>query len=478
MKKTIRSLLCGLGAALLLLTGLPASALAAEKTPSFSSLFPGYADGAKDPKASEAVLAGMGTVIGQSKTVNGVTLTLDGAIWNKDKVLLSFAIEGANIPKDVPSDIHLNRDVMQVTLAERQRETYVRSKMEETEKLLSETRTPSTKEEMDTQVKEALGRGEPILFHLPTLVRSGGKDRLLVSVSLLPYVEKPELTVYMENLVLFRNAEGKYLSRSADGYEPLILAAGPFDFTFTVEKHQKPLVYTGAVDISVQGIPVQVQKITVTAFGAKAECETLQKLDLQNDYVNETKKLDPVRLNGVWTKDGQPLKGTMDGRMGGSIFTPDPRLGKAWVDTGNSHPYAIDPASVTAVDIGGVRVDLSKLTLQENPPLQEMMIAPTYSAEEPKEPTAEEKAAAEQAAAQAKAEREKKLEEAKKIAYQDLKTASKELQAKILEARKLIINSTSWVADGFDAFVTDKDGKKTPVPHFSDLFPGWEMPKN
>ncbi|MCI8910835.1 MAG: hypothetical protein HFG09_09200, partial [Oscillibacter sp.] len=51
MKKTIRSLLCGLGAALLLLTGLPASALAAEKTPSFSSLFPGYADGAKDPKA-------------------------------------------------------------------------------------------------------------------------------------------------------------------------------------------------------------------------------------------------------------------------------------------------------------------------------------------------------------------------------------------------------------------------------------------
>ena len=40
------------------------------------------------------------------------------------------------------------------------------------------------------------------------------------------------------------------------------------------------------------------------------------------------------------------------------------------------------------------------------------------------------------------------------------------------------LNSTSWVADGFDAFVTDKDGKKTPVPHFSDLFPGWEMPKN
>ena len=169
--RPIRSLLCGLGAALLLLTCLPASALAAEK--SFTSMFPGYADGARDPKAAEAVLAGMGTLIGQKQTVNGVTLTLEGALWNKDKMLLSFAIEGANIPKDVPSDIHLNRDVMQVTLAERQREAYVRSKMEETEKLLAETRTPSTKEEMDTQVKEALDRGEPILFHLPTLVRSG-----------------------------------------------------------------------------------------------------------------------------------------------------------------------------------------------------------------------------------------------------------------------------------------------------------------
>ena len=129
--RSIRSLLCGIGAALLLLTCLPSSALAAEK--SFTSMFPGYADGAKDPKAAEAVLAGMGTLIGQSQTVNGVTLTLEGAIWNKDKMLLSFAIDGADIPKDVPSDIYLNRDVMQVTLAESQRETYVRSETVELE---------------------------------------------------------------------------------------------------------------------------------------------------------------------------------------------------------------------------------------------------------------------------------------------------------------------------------------------------------
>lgn len=471
MKKSIQSLLCGLGAALLLLTCLPASALAAEK--SFASMFPGYADGAKDPKAVEAVLSSMGTLIGQKQTVNGVTLTLEGAIWNKDKMLLSFAIDGADIPKDVPSDIYLNRDVMQVTLAEQQREAYVRSEMEETDKLLAETRTPSTKEEMDAQVKDALGRGEPELFHLPTLVRSGGKDCLLVSVSLLPYVEKPELTVHMESLVLYKDADGKYWPRSYDVYEPITLVSGPFDFTFTAEKHAKPLVYTGAVDITVEGIPVQVRKVTVTAFGAQVEWETLQKLDLQNDYINETKKLDPVRLSGVWTKDGQPLKGTVEGRMGGDIFTPDARLGKAWVTTGNTHPYAIDPASVTAVDLGGVRVDLNKLTLQENPPLQKILIAPDpYGTEEKKE---EPMTPAQ--IAQAEAEREKKLEEARKIAYQDLKTASKEMQAKILEARKLIINSTSWAADGYTAFTIDENGKKTQLPHFSDLFPGWEMPK-
>ena len=214
--RSIRSLLCGIGAALLLLTCLPSSALAAEK--SFTSMFPGYADGAKDPKAAEAVLAGMGTLIGQSQTVNGVTLTLEGAIWNKDKMLLSFAIDGADIPKDVPSDIYLNRDVMQVTLAESQRETYVRSETVELERPLSESRAPRTQAELDASVQDQLKRGEPRLFHLPTLVRSGGKDRLLLSVSVLPYVEKPELTVHIENLVLFKNAEGKYGSHKTENH--------------------------------------------------------------------------------------------------------------------------------------------------------------------------------------------------------------------------------------------------------------------
>nr|WP_325185786.1 hypothetical protein [uncultured Oscillibacter sp.] len=68
------------------------------------------------------------------------------------------------------------------------------------------------------------------------------------------------------------------------------------------------------------------------------------------------------------------------------------------------------------------------------------------------------------------------LEEARKIAYQDLEGASEEMRAKILEARKLIINNTSWAADGYDAVMIDENGNRVPIPHFSDLFPGWDMP--
>ncbi len=85
--------------------------------------------------------------------------------------------------------------------------------------------------------------------------------------------------------------------------------------------------------------------------------------------------------------------------------------------------------------------------------------------------------AADPAPSSYEAELEKRLEEAKKIAYQDLDSASEEMKAKILEARKLIINNTSWVADGYSGSRSDADGNFVSVPHFSELFPGWDLPK-
>jgi hypothetical protein len=65
---------------------------------------------------------------------------------------------------------------------------------------------------------------------------------------------------------------------------------------------------------------------------------------------------------------------------------------------------------------------------------------------------------------------------AEEIAYMDVATASPAMKADVLEARKVIIYNETWIADGYHATVTAPDGTKTEVPHFSDLFPGWDLP--
>lgn len=50
------------------------------------------------------------------------------------------------------------------------------------------------------------------------------------------------------------------------------------------------------------------------------------------------------------------------------------------------------------------------------------------------------------------------------------------MRTRILKARELIINNTAWVADGYDANMIDESGNRIPMPHFSELFPGWDLP--
>lgn len=68
-------------------------------------------------------------------------------------------------------------------------------------------------------------------------------------------------------------------------------------------------------------------------------------------------------------------------------------------------------------------------------------------------------------------------EEAQDFAYLDPENASPEMREKILSARNAIIFSTDWVADGFEMRVEDRDGNVIQrLPHFSELFPGWDLP--
>ena len=455
MKKRIVSLLLATVTMLALCT----SALAYSEPAQFSDWL---LSAAGNPQGAKEVLASVGTVLGQSQTVNGVTLTLEGAVWNGKLLQLSFDIQGASIPKDIPSGTTLNGESSQITLPEDQRRVYLSEHEEAVEKILTEAGVldkPSTQAERDVKVQSQLSRGEPRLMHRFQLIRGGGKETLMMTVSGLDYVEKPELTVHLENLAIYQKGD-IYWTKPDDGFKRVFTLSGPYDFTFTLTKRLQPRLCKGPMDVTVNGIPIEIEEITVTAFGAKVGYEAKRE-----DTTG--KQLEPIRLTGVWTKDGKFVKAAGGGENRTFDALKDVTTAQGLVS--NSHPGLLDPAGVTAVSLGDIRVDLNKLTALEKEPA----ILVSGKATDAKPKTAE-SGQAEKAGTEVSAERE--LDEAKKIACRDLKTASKEEQAKILEARKLIINSTSWVADGFNANTIDADGNRVPLPHFSELFPGWEMP--
>lgn len=70
------------------------------------------------------------------------------------------------------------------------------------------------------------------------------------------------------------------------------------------------------------------------------------------------------------------------------------------------------------------------------------------------------------------------VEEAEEYAYLDLDSASEEMKEKILEARKVIIFHSRWVADGYSGCIRDVETGETieTLPTFSELFPGWALP--
>lgn len=64
------------------------------------------------------------------------------------------------------------------------------------------------------------------------------------------------------------------------------------------------------------------------------------------------------------------------------------------------------------------------------------------------------------------------------IAHLDIDTADEETKEAILSARNEIIYSREWVADGYSMEVVDSEGNvKRTIPKFSELFPGWDLPK-
>ncbi|NBJ90877.1 hypothetical protein [Acutalibacter sp. 1XD8-36] len=59
----------------------------------------------------------------------------------------------------------------------------------------------------------------------------------------------------------------------------------------------------------------------------------------------------------------------------------------------------------------------------------------------------------------------------------DVTEAQKSIENKILEARREIIYSNNWIADGYEGYIGDRrTGTREKLPTFSTLFPDWDIP--
>lgn len=384
--KTWKRLASGLFA-LLLLASLAGSALAAENTAiqesakpagQFSQWFPRLEQDPAAPEAVETVLAKMGTSVKQSKTVDGVTATLNGAVWDGDILRLSLAVKAPNIPQEVTEKTNLYTEECSLTLPEKDWKDYVRKDEEaHSEELLSE-------ELLEQCVQTRLEEGQISYwrFHgVPSFpLVSREKDTLLFEawMSFENHLKQPEITLHLENIATYEDGKGSGVTwhgdkRTGPGPKTTILK-GPMDFTFKLENILPAMKYTGDVKVTAENIPFRLTGFEISPFEVNVDYEVLSQVN----FIRVTKpgepepqpdpdKLDPQDVSkavhkliqGLWTKDGKYVD--LSQRGGGSSMGTSPD-GTCDGDVGVTYVYPIDPASVTAVKLGGARVELAKLT--------------------------------------------------------------------------------------------------------------------
>lgn len=111
-------------------TAKTAAAETAKPAGPFSRWFAEMGVNPEDPKASEAVLASMGTAIRQTKTVGDETLTLNGAVWEGNSVHLSLTAKSPNFPKHLDGYSWLSSDKCTARMPEAQWKAYVKNEVE------------------------------------------------------------------------------------------------------------------------------------------------------------------------------------------------------------------------------------------------------------------------------------------------------------------------------------------------------------
>ena len=355
--KTWKRLLSGLFA-LTLLASLAGSALAAEaKTEApkpagpFSQWFSRLGVNARAPKASEEVLARMGTVIKQTKTVGGVTVTLNAALWDGTDLWLSFDVTSPNIPEEVQQYTPLGSEKCSLRLRDDQWREYTRNLLAE-----SCAEMGMSPEETEKTIQAELAKGQKGSMMLSPEARKGNtlsfqsNDGLFCS-RWFTETKQPELTLHLENLAPYDSRDKVFLK-------------GPFDFTFRLEKLIPPVQYEGAdVKATVMDVPLhftgfQISALALTAYfddpldslrPQPGETLTPEQQSKLHKVMVDTWSASVESVRGLWTKDGSYVDLSNTDCSGGSSYITKNLL------------YPLDPAAVTAVDVAGTRVELSGL---------------------------------------------------------------------------------------------------------------------
>lgn len=353
--KTWKRLISGLFA-LVLLASLSCSALAAEaKTPKpagqFSQWFSRLGMNAKAPKATEEVLSRMGTVIKQTKTVGGVTVTLNAAVWDGTDLWLSFDVTSPDIPEEVRQYTPLGSEKCSLRLRDDQWREYTRN-------LLSEScaEMGMSPEETEKKIQAELAKGQRGSMMLSPEARKGNtlsfqsNDGLFCS-RWFTKTKQPELTLHLENLAPYDSRDKVFLK-------------GPFDFTFKLEKQIPPVQYEGAdVKATVMDIPLrftgfQISALELTAYfddpmepllPKPGETLTPEKERELQRMMMDASLASGESVRGLWTKDGNYMDLSNTESSGGGGYITKNLL------------YPLDPAAVAAVDVGGTRVELAQL---------------------------------------------------------------------------------------------------------------------
>ena len=369
--KTWKRLISGL-LALALLASLSCAALAAEpkaKTEEapkparqFTQWFSNLGVNPETPETTEAVLASMGTVIQQTKTAGKETLTLNAAVWEGNSVHLSLTAKSPNLPKHLDGYSWLSSDKCTARMPEAQWKEYVENK------IATESAGENLSKEERDQWFQNLMKPEQtadLKPHLGVVSREGDTVQLAVTMRLDNYRENPELTLHIENVAVTGNGK----SLTTEGLTGSLLK-GPFEFTFTLDKVLPSINYEGDVPVTCGKVPLRVRKFSVSPTQMAVDCD----IDTQGSAKIVDRRSGPVSgktisvekdlklaLNGLWTKDGKYMDCTA--YTGITITgTGTPANPGDTVSWDREFPYPIDPAQVAAVDIGGKRVELSRLT--------------------------------------------------------------------------------------------------------------------